>query len=608
MNRQLVALCAGGRLVRSSKHDEGLAHSGFVQDVTLGNSSDDIISSMSSESELSSKFQLAVYVKNTQVMKYAWDGWNKCDEYSSGDDKKTKMYCVKAKTIKITFEGQTRGHRRDVSRGTWCRDGVDSASTRASGTFKFEANGKFSLKELFTGNPKPLGDVEQWRSAMHCIQPHCNAMGFHPKATWRRCRFGIVTNNENDCNTPDHNGGVGCATSATGSYASCCANCPARGFNTKIEVIPLTCDKSVCPEDKGQFLNEEETQHIISAQQLLFFCNDQQGESLGRFNAFCACKTESAEKGRTTYDRCAAKDPPEFCEGEECTVEECCVTTTTTTKSNAEMWHLSFFLALQALATDRRGFATWDDSSFLGCVAYERGLAGSMRHRPKILHWPGLLRKPWQRNLPVARSVFQRLAPPLGWVLRAKAMIQVFRHGIDITRHQLKGIYVVTIGTARKSDEASSRRHAQVICTLREGPAEDGEDWSMDGEDASPSAARLKNSPITLSFRGQQTTLRPWDPSRCALSAALHNRLVHFPVQPKTNVFAICWSLQSMSHISDWKNAGQAPAKRQRHIFDFLVCTTPGEIKSLVIWHGNERQEEGGEEVSGRAFDQATRD
>ncbi|CAK9022590.1 unnamed protein product [Durusdinium trenchii] len=29
-------------------------------------------------------------------------------------------------------------------------------------------------------------------------------------------------------------------------------------------------------------------------------------------------------------------------------------------------------------ATDRRGFATWDDSSFLGCVAYERGLAGSV--------------------------------------------------------------------------------------------------------------------------------------------------------------------------------------------------------------------------------------
>lgn len=77
-----------------------------------------------------------------------------------------RMYCVKAKTIKITFEGQTRGHRRDVSRGTWCRDGVDSASTRASGTFKFEANGKFSLKELFTGNPKPLGDVEQWRSTL----------------------------------------------------------------------------------------------------------------------------------------------------------------------------------------------------------------------------------------------------------------------------------------------------------------------------------------------------------------------------------------------------------------------------------------------------------
>ena len=27
-----------------------------------------------------------------------------------------------------------------------------------------------------------------------------------------------------------------------------------------------------------------------------------------------------------------------------------------------------------------------------------------MKDRPKILHWPGLLRKPWQRSLPMARS------------------------------------------------------------------------------------------------------------------------------------------------------------------------------------------------------------
>ncbi|CAL1143570.1 unnamed protein product [Cladocopium goreaui] len=268
-------------------------------------------------------------------------------------------------------------------------------------------------------------------------------------------------------------------------------------------------------------------------------------------------------------------------------------------------------------------------------------------------------------------------------------MIQIFRHGLDITRHQLKGIYVVKVGKVRKSrgeeesSSSSSRWHAQVMCSLRDGPA-DCEDWdSADAEEEYQDGSRRtnpKNGPITLTFRGQVTTLRPWDPSICPLSAAIHNSLVHFPIQPKTNVFAMFWSLQTLSHISDtlgptgrliavlskesrvkpetvhhfvkrhanstviFEDPEDATLERYERllslpeesryaflmalhprlgansparilkpeapkicelIFDFLVCTTPAEIKSLVIWNGNKRliAEETGE--LNNVFDQA---
>mmetsp|Transcript_64640 Transcript_64640/g.151924 ORF Transcript_64640/g.151924 Transcript_64640/m.151924 type:complete len:605 (+) Transcript_64640:84-1898(+) len=138
-------------------------------------------------------------------------------------------------------------------------------------------------------------------------------------------------------------------------------------------------------------------------------------------------------------------------------------------------------------------------------------------------------------------------------------MIQVFRYGIDIARHHLKGIYVVTVGQIRKPspDETEDRisrpsgTEQQVICTLREGSEEECEDWNDCSADGKAQSGSPKYSPITFTYRGQKTTLRPWDPSRCPLAAAIHNRLVHFPIRPKSNVFAILCSLQSLSHISD---------------------------------------------------------
>mmetsp|Transcript_52276 Transcript_52276/g.97866 ORF Transcript_52276/g.97866 Transcript_52276/m.97866 type:complete len:304 (-) Transcript_52276:267-1178(-) len=205
----------------------------------------------------------ALHVVREDVMRYDWAGWKNCNDYASNGDKKTKYYCARAKKIKITFVGRPRG------------------------VFEYTYHGKKSVKDLLTGAEHASGDLAHWQSAIGCYQPNCNKRGFHVDGTHRKCRFGIITNNEDDCATPDHNAGVGCSTIATGSHATCCwTNCEKQAFQTKIEIIPVTCDKSVCPEAKGHFPKKE--------------------------------------------------DLPETCKGEKCTIEECCVTTTTTTTKAAE--------------------------------------------------------------------------------------------------------------------------------------------------------------------------------------------------------------------------------------------------------------------------------
>lgn len=227
--------------------------------------------------ESSADWQLAVYVSRHNVMMYNWGGWTNCNEFDAGGDKKTKFYCVRAKKIKFTFEGAPRGE------------------------FTYSPNAKKTLKDLLTGRYVVHGDVNHWRAVTkNCYQHNCNARGFQPL---NRCRYGFVTNNENDCNSPDHSAGVGCNLIATGSRAACCST---RGgacqenFKTKIEILPVTCDKDVCAD--GEILKEEGL--------------------------------------------------PEFCEGEECTSDECCATTTTTTtaKSGAFGTRMPLLLLLSPLA------------------------------------------------------------------------------------------------------------------------------------------------------------------------------------------------------------------------------------------------------------------
>jgi len=117
---------------------------------------------------------------------------------------------------------------------------------------------------------------------------------------------------------------------------------------------------------------------------------------------------------------------------------------------------------------------------------------------------------------------------------------RIVRHGIDIRRHPFKGVYVCTIGKNQKHSNVP----AEVICTLREGRDQD--------EAASNQAeSGTQYGPITLSYRGLQATLRPWDPHTCVIAAGIHNGLIHFPIRPGTRVFALGCSLKTLSHIAD---------------------------------------------------------
>ncbi|CAJ1338734.1 unnamed protein product [Effrenium voratum] len=140
-------------------------------------------------------------------------------------------------------------------------------------------------------------------------------------------------------------------------------------------------------------------------------------------------------------------------------------------------------------------------------------------------------------------------------------MIQILRNGIDITRHHIKGIYVCMVGKDREKPEAFGQSAmAEVICTLREGEPQN-EDWAGEGEEASSawrgssfttrSKSGTKYSPISVSYQDRHITFRPWDPESCALAAAIHNRIIHFPIRPKGVVFSLGCSLQTLSHISD---------------------------------------------------------
>eukprot|EP00913_Durusdinium_trenchii_P020299 g19070.t1 len=221
------------------------------------------------------------------------------------------------------------------------------------------------------------------------------------------------------------------------------------------------------------------------------------------------------------------------------------------------------------------------------------------------------------------------------------AMIELFRHGIEIAKHHLKGVYWVVPGKSRNADSQKEKKMKerlleQFVCTSISGTAED-EDWADEAwkrqtheQAASSLTMHFLKGPLVLSYNGQHTTLRFWDPSLCPLSAALHNRLIHFPTRPSTNdilgpsgkLIAVLCKHQKTDKLhrflkrhrnttvifEDIKDASaerivQPEAKKLCiHIFSFLVCPELSHIKSLVMLQGQDSGEDLQELHSSFAF------
>eukprot|EP00933_Yihiella_yeosuensis_P049310 TRINITY_DN4608_c0_g1_i1.p1 TRINITY_DN4608_c0_g1~~TRINITY_DN4608_c0_g1_i1.p1 ORF type:complete len:688 (-),score=148.57 TRINITY_DN4608_c0_g1_i1:177-2240(-) len=111
---------------------------------------------------------------------------------------------------------------------------------------------------------------------------------------------------------------------------------------------------------------------------------------------------------------------------------------------------------------------------------------------------------------------------------------------IDIHRHRLKGIYVLN------SNSQAGSGTVDRICTFRQGLAEDLK------KDTSVQPDSWKNSgAITFSVQGDHIVLRPWDPDKCFLAAAIHNHVIGFPIRQGKRVLALGCSLITLSHVSD---------------------------------------------------------
>eukprot|EP00929_Paragymnodinium_shiwhaense_P117887 TRINITY_DN8935_c0_g1_i1.p1 TRINITY_DN8935_c0_g1~~TRINITY_DN8935_c0_g1_i1.p1 ORF type:complete len:890 (+),score=239.02 TRINITY_DN8935_c0_g1_i1:128-2797(+) len=125
----------------------------------------------------------------------------------------------------------------------------------------------------------------------------------------------------------------------------------------------------------------------------------------------------------------------------------------------------------------------------------------------------------------------------------------IFRHGFDISRHHLKGLYNLIAEKKSSGKPSTEATRVDAICTVYEGCLSETEEQSSANSENGAAAAEF--SPITVTYQGQSTTLRPWSPSTCVFAAALHLRLLHFPVKPGRTVFALDCSLRTLSHIAD---------------------------------------------------------
>eukprot|EP00401_Gymnodinium_catenatum_P036616 CAMPEP_0117589252 /NCGR_PEP_ID=MMETSP0784-20121206/70308_1 /TAXON_ID=39447 /ORGANISM="" /LENGTH=750 /DNA_ID=CAMNT_0005390711 /DNA_START=64 /DNA_END=2317 /DNA_ORIENTATION=- len=147
-------------------------------------------------------------------------------------------------------------------------------------------------------------------------------------------------------------------------------------------------------------------------------------------------------------------------------------------------------------------------------------------------------------------------------------MIQAMLHnGFDVSRHHHTGIYNCKIA---QSWHQSSFSPKEFICTLHDGMCSDSD---AEGEQGA------EYRPITFTYQGIHTTLRPWNPDSCTISAAINNHLIYFTIKPGSRIFALDCTLRTLGHLADIigpsgrlvgvfsKNHPQRPTQQAIHRF-----------------------------------------
>mmetsp|Transcript_73225 Transcript_73225/g.214676 ORF Transcript_73225/g.214676 Transcript_73225/m.214676 type:complete len:716 (+) Transcript_73225:50-2197(+) len=119
-------------------------------------------------------------------------------------------------------------------------------------------------------------------------------------------------------------------------------------------------------------------------------------------------------------------------------------------------------------------------------------------------------------------------------------MLNILRYGIEVSKHSLQGVHILSTKEKKKPDGTSSPP-CEIMCTLLEGCTVGN---AIDSGLPEP-------GPITVTYRGMPATLRPWDPHSCVMAAAIDQGFLHFPIRPCGRVFVVGCSLTTLSHISD---------------------------------------------------------
>ena len=171
-------------------------------------------------------WQLAGELSAGNKMGYSNFWWTSSTLTDTKDAKKTKYFLAKSNKFRLVVEhlGKTK-------------------------SIEFNHNLDQSLVQIFTTGTliKSNLPVTSWRALVTGAgwQNYCNLQGFNVTANVQKARFGLLMNQENDCNSPDTAIGLGLEqgnnslTVGAGASCNCCQNggtCANFSVNAKLYV------------------------------------------------------------------------------------------------------------------------------------------------------------------------------------------------------------------------------------------------------------------------------------------------------------------------------------------------------------------------------------